>query len=304
MARKVLIIISLIATFFALDFAVGSFLRHGLDRYFGLDQNSEVLLIGHSHLMLATDKKMLEDSLNITVSKYCREGVDVETRYHMLRHFLSLPDKDSLKVVIYGVDQYMFNPTGLSDNAYKLFYPFMDNDDIDTFIKANADAKDYWTHKTVRSTGYSDGLINSSLRGWLNNWNNYKIGTINIRPIKEGAKGKQLRSITFDQALKNTFESSVKMLTDKGISVVLLNTPIIKEYNDYEPEKWEEIINYFQKLADSSDLVYYWDLNPEYSDRYDLFFDPIHINHIGQPIITNEIIRLYRNQFIDSIAKK
>ncbi len=269
-------------------------LKAGLGRYFGLNQNSEILLIGHSHLMLSTDKKALEDSLGLKVSKYCREGVDVTTRDRMIKHYLSLPDKDSLRVVIYGVDQYMFNPNGLSNNVYKLFYPFMGNREIDRFIYEETDFKDYWIHKIVKTTGYSDGLINSSIRGWLGNWDNYKSGTLDINRIRNGAKGKQLRKIEINPEMKHTFESTLKLLTDRGITVILLNTPIIKEYNDFEPDKYSEIIEYFRSLDKSSDLIQYWDLNPKYSQCYEIFYDPIHINSAGQPILTNEIIRLYR----------
>lgn len=247
--------------------------------------------------MLATDKGMLEDSLGVKVSKYCREGVDVTTRHTMLQHYLSLPNKDSLKVVIYGVDQYMFNPTGLSDNVYKLFYPFMNNENIDSMIKNDADVKDYWSHKLIKTSGYTDAIINSALRGWSNNWSNYKNGIIDIQSLKNREFGKQLRPIIVDQNLKNTFEKSLSLLTEKGINVVLLNTPIIKEYNEYEPENRLKIIDYFKLLDESSDLIHYWDLNPQYSERYDLFYDPIHINSIGQPIITQEIINLYKSHF-------
>lgn len=301
MKKKLFILLGCIATFFILDFAIGKFLQRGLDRYFGLNGNSEILLIGHSHLMLSVDKKMLEDSLGVKVSKYCREGVDVITRDRMIDHYLSLPDKDSLKVVIYGVDQYMFNPNGLSDNVYKLFYPFMDNENIDRFIQDNATPKDYWIHKLIRTSGYNDMLINSSLRGWSNNWSNYKNGSINIDALRGENKGKQLRPIIVDEQLKNTFEASIKKLTDRGVNVVLLNTPIVKEYNDYEPEKRAEIIDYFQSLSGSSPLIHYWDLNPKYADHYDIFYDPIHINVEGQPIITNEVINLYRTEFQPNI---
>lgn len=301
MSKKILLIVCSILAFFALDLSISKFLRRGLDRYFGLDQNSEVLLVGHSHLMLAVDKEMLEDSLDCKISKYCREGVDVATRFRMLCHYLSLPDKDSLKVVIYGVDQYMFNPTGLSANVHKLFYPFMDNDEIDSFIKEESDFQDYWLHKAVKTAGYSDGLINSSIRGWLGNWSNFKIGTVDIESIRKGKSGKQLRSISVDMQLKKIFESTLNMLVSKGIDVVLLNTPIVREYNESEPEKRDEIIDYFQTQAAFSEHIYYWDLNPKYSERYDLFYDPIHINNIGQPVLTKEIVDLYRTEFTNKL---
>lgn len=295
--NRILTLLGFLIIFFSLDLIISAVLNRGLDKYFGLADNSEILLIGHSHLMLATDKVMLEDSLGCKISKYCREGVGVDVRKHMIKHFLSLPDKDSLKVVIYGVDQYMFNPTGLSDKPHKLFYPFMDNKEIDTYIRESDSPKDYWTHKLIRITRYSDALLNSSLRGLNNNWTNNKSGQMDITAVKSGTKRKQLREIQMDEKLKTDFEETISLLVNKGIDVVLINTPIVKEYNEYEPGKYNNVILYFDSLANSSDLIHYWDLNPKFSHKYELFFDPIHINSNGQPIVTKEIIRLYKSQF-------
>ena len=63
-------------------------MNNGLNRYFGLDSHSEVLLIGHSHLMLAVDKVNFEAGIGHSVSKYCREGVNVSDRYEMIRQYL------------------------------------------------------------------------------------------------------------------------------------------------------------------------------------------------------------------------
>ena len=124
--KKILLCFWYIIAFTAVDRGLGIFINEGLNRYFGLNQHSEVLLIGHSHLMLATDKAKLETALNCRISKYCREGVNVADRYQMVKQYLESLYSDSLKIVLYGVDQFMFTGTGLSSNSYKLFYPFMD----------------------------------------------------------------------------------------------------------------------------------------------------------------------------------
>lgn len=288
-------IVGLIILFFTSDWVVTTILNRGLDNYFGLNQKSKILLIGHSHLMLATDKKMLEDSLGVGVSKYCREGVGVEVRDKMVKHFLSLPASDSLETVIYGVDQYMFNSEGLSANAFKQFYPFMDNAEIDAYVKNETDSKDYYIHKLIRSSRYSDALLNSAFRGWSSNWSNYKTGSLDIEAIRAGSVGKQLRDIKQDSNLKSIFESTLELITSRGIRVVLLNTPIIKEYNDAQPKERAEIMEYFKALADANPLIEYYDMNPEFETRYDMFYDPIHINNIGQPILTVKLIEYLRN---------
>lgn len=284
--RKIISIILFITLFISLDRGVGWGINKGLDQYFGLDKNATVLFIGHSHLMLAVDKTGFEHKTGVTVSKYCREGVNVADRYVMLKHYLSLPNKDSLKVVIYGVDQFMFTGKGLSQNSYKLFYPFMENQAMDTYIKESTDRYDYWLHKLVYTTRYSDALLNSSLRGWLGNWNNYKIGNLNVNELQEQIKKGEQRHIHFEQDLIENFEKTLELLKQRGIVTILINTPIAKVLNEYEPVAYQKFNDYIQSKVDSSS-VYYWDLNPEYADQYELFFDPIHLNVKGQQVINN-----------------
>lgn len=284
--RKIISIIFFITLFISLDRGLGWVINKGLDQYFGLDKNATVLFIGHSHLMLAVDKTGFEHKTEVTVSKYCREGVNVADRYVMLKHYLSLPNKDSLKVVIYGVDQFMFTGKGLSQNSYKLFYPFMENQAMDTYIKESTDRYDYWLHKLVCTTRYSDALLNSSLRGWLGNWNNYKIGNLNVNELQEQIKRGEQRHIHFEQDLIENFEKTLKLLKQRGIVTILVNTPIAKVLNEYESVAYQKFNDYIQSKVDSSS-VYYWDLNPEYADQYELFFDPIHLNVKGQQVINN-----------------
>lgn len=280
-----------------MDRGLGAVINKGIECYYGLNQHSEVLLIGHSQLMLATDKEALEAGIGRKVSKYCREGVNVVDRYAMVRQYLSFPYSDSLEVVLYGVDQYLFTGGGLSKNSYKLFYPFMDEDNMNEYIKQSTDSYDYWLHKLVCTTRYSDVLLNSAWRGWKGNWSNYKEGMLNIASLEKQISKKQKQRIRFDQSLKETFEATLRMLTEKKIRVVLVNTPVARILNEYEPESYKEIIDYFQQLASSSSMIYYWDMNPDFSDQYDLFFDPIHLNPAGQKAINEQIIENFKKDF-------
>lgn len=298
MLKKIFLPIFLfIICFFILDRCIGSVINIGLNRYFGLKQYSDVLLIGHSHLMLAIDKENFEQGIHKPVSKYCREGVDVYDKFQMVKQYLQQPESDSLKYVLYGVDQFMFNSSGLSKNSYKLFYPFIDQLDINQYIKESANNFDYIEHKLLCCTRYSDALLNSSLRGWLNNWKNYKIGNLNIDKLqKQIASGKE-RHIYFEEDLIKTFEQTLDILKERNIKIILINTPIVKILNEYEPEKYHKIIEYFKALDSSSDLIYYWDLNPEFSDKYELFYDAIHINSVGQKTTSQYITNKFNIEF-------
>lgn len=299
MKTRIIHIVLFIVVLVVLDRTIGLVLNVGLNRYFGLEQHSEVLLIGHSHLMLSVDKENFEKGIGKKVSKYCREGVNVYDRYEMVKQYLSSEYSDSLKVVFYGVDQFMFNGEGLSQNSYKLFYPFIDNPTMNGYIKSSTDTYDYWLHKSLCSTRYSDALINSAIRGWMHNWSNYKFGKLEVEALKESVKKGEERHICFDENMIRRFEETISMITEKGIKVVLVNTPIAAPLNGYEPEEYHRIISYFNEKAEKMQGVYYWDLNPEFSERYDLFFDAIHLNVEGQQVVNKYLVERFNKEFYD-----
>lgn len=280
-------ILLIIIIFFACDFAVERIMKYGVDEMYGLNQYADVLLVGHSHLMLATDKQQMEDDLGMKVSKYTREGVNVSDRKVMIQQFLDSGCGDSLKVVLYGVDLCTFTGEGLSANSYKLFYPFMDDAKIGRYIREHGSAQDYWLHKLVRTTRYSDDAMkNGAARGMLHNWSNMKSGMIDIEAYKKQLTEGGERHIEMNEELIAEFRETMDMLTSRGVKVALVNTPTLDLVNNYEPDRYQMIVDWFQQYADEQPLIEYWDFNPEYSSRYDLFFDRIHLNVQGQQIIS------------------
>jgi hypothetical protein len=110
-------IILFVLFFILFNWAGGKILLIGIERFYGLKQHAGILLLGHSHLMLATDKNALEQGAGMKVSKYTIEGVDVHNRYIMAKQYIDSQYSDSLKIVLYGVDPYTFVKGGLSKNA-------------------------------------------------------------------------------------------------------------------------------------------------------------------------------------------
>ncbi|GHT75453.1 hypothetical protein AGMMS50262_10800 [Bacteroidia bacterium] len=299
MKKQINYIVFFIIFFLLLNFVGGKILLAGIDRFYGLKQYSELLLIGHSHLMLATDKKALEKETGKKISKYTREGVNVVDRYYMVEQYLNSKYSDSLKVVFYGVDQFTFTSSGLSDNSYKLFYPFMGDSIMDEFVKRNEKNEgDYYKHKWLPLTRYSDVLINASLRGWRNDFSNYKNGTIDMDSYRERIKNNEKqfnRDIEMNPDLMAIFEETIDRITQKNIQVVLVNTPLVDVLNNAGSENYREMIDFYKNYALTHELVDYWDFNPEYSSDYSIFHDPIHLNPKGQKIITSEIITRINN---------
>lgn len=275
---------------FGADFAIDRILLHGLENAFGLKQYSQLMILGHSHITLATDKTRMERELGIKISKYARPGVNASDRLKMAEQYLSSPYSDSLRYVLYGVDQFTFTGEGLSDNSYKLFYSFMDNKAIDAYIRHYASFSDYWVHKLLRTTRYTDDQINSSISGWRHQWINRKQGLVDIPTLQAKLADGRERNIAMNEELIADFKKTVKMFTDRGIVVILVNTPIVDLLNAYQPERYARIIQWFDHFAAENPSVEYWDFNPQYESDYNLYFDPIHLNVEGQRVITGALI--------------
>lgn len=291
--KRLLQILAFLCLLGLADWGCSTLLNKGLDCYFGLDKPADVVMVGHSHLMLALDKEKLERELGMTVAKYCREGVNVSDRRQMLAYYLSLPASKNTRLVIYGVDPFMFTGKGLSANSYKLFYPYMDAPVMDAYIKAQAkDAFDYWIHKLVRSSRYSDALINSAIRGWMKNWANYKRGTVTSEQINAAAH----REIAFEADLVEDFSASIQQLTNAGIRVILLDTPVVDAIRRENSAKCARVSDFLRQMDESEELVEYWDMNPEFSSRYELFYDAIHLNDVGQREVTKSFVDTMRKE--------
>lgn len=285
MKRLIIYILLLPAVFLCLDRTISAVLNYGLRQYFGIGSNADVLMIGHSHLMLAVDKERLEQGLGVSVAKYCREGVNVFDRQRMIQHYLDTCSAPP-KLVLYSVDPFLFTGKDLSSNSYKLFYPFMDSPVMDAYIRQEApDVWDYWLHKLIHTSRYSDALIGSAVRGWRHDWINTKHGRISKTIFDRASQ----RAMNFEEAHRLSFEHSVKLLTDQGIKVILINTPVSHGFACRNPEDYERIFSYFRDFAASRVGVEYLDYNPDYSHNCTIFYDLIHVNSKGQKILTERM---------------
>lgn len=288
MKGKTLRLLFAILALFGVDYGLDSFLKKGLDKGLGLDQHSKVLIVGHSHLMMGLDREMMEKELHCKVTKHTRSGVGMAERYLMTKMYLDSPFSDSLKVVIIGVDPFSFNGSGLSENSYMLFYPWMDQREIGKFIKDATDPATYYAHKVFRTSRYSDDLIKQSIRGWRNDDRNYKT-SIFTDSLFEANRGKWDRPILFQKRLVEKFEETIKMCTDRGLYVVLLQTPVLKVLTDSYPKEYAQLLNYYHSLDSSSNHILFLNYNMEYSNNIELFFDPIHLNVTGQKTLTKQL---------------
>lgn len=308
MKIKTLIIrlLAFLIIFFSMDFMISKILEKGIDTFYGLDSHSQILLAGHSELMLAVDKVLMEEKLGCKISKYTREGVNVADRLTMIKQYFDLACSDSVKTVLYGVDQFIFTGEGLSSNSYKLFYPFMDNKIIDKYVEQNAENEyDYWSHKIVRTSRYTDLLVNAAFRGFTHNWDNFKTGSVNINQLKADLKENTERHIKFEEENIKLFKETLDFLQQKNVRVFLINTPMVDLLNEAEPEKYAQILSMFRHFELQYTNTVFLDFNPEFSSDYSLFFDYIHLNKKGQELVTDAIIRELKSAYrVDNIIKE
>ena len=287
--KKYRIITITIALILLLDYGFNLFLLNGLNRAYKLNQHSKILIIGHSHLMMGLDRTTMEQELGCPITKYTRSGVGLIERHLMVKQYLNSQYSDSLKLAILGVDPFSFNGTGISKNSYTLFYPFMDDPDVSIYLKKNISLLDYSIHKIFKLTRYSDDLLTASIRGWKSDDRNYKSDTLTTE-IMERRFNVWMRDIDFNPILQNELEICINELTQRGIRVLLVNTPIIYKLTQPQHDKYKKILNYYQDLEKKFDLVDFINYSPQYEQNFSLFFDPIHLNKYGQKIITHQVI--------------
>jgi len=239
--------------------------------------------------VLGIDKVKLSQELKKPVAKYAMNGVGTFDRYTMIEQYLDRYG-DQVEVVVYDVDAHAFTASGLSQNSYTLFYPYLDSPIVDAYIKESTeDRGEYWLRKVVHLSRYDDTRLNAVIRGLTSNWSNFKFGTVDVERVKLDAAEGRIRKIKFDQDNIKKFRSTIKMVRGRGIKLVLLYIPSVDAYNEVEPEKYEESIVLLEEFASQDEGVFFLNYNPEFAHQHELFFDPIHLNQKGQILVTDRL---------------
>jgi len=159
----------------ALDFAIGSTLEKGLRRYFGMDGKVDILCIGHSRTVLGIDADLLARQTGLKVAKYAVNGANIVDRYAMIRQFLR--DHPEVRMIIYDVEASTFSDDGLSSNSYRLFFPFMGNAEMRSYLETQCQSQADLLLKTmIRTARYDETTFFLAVRGLLGMNQNLKYG--------------------------------------------------------------------------------------------------------------------------------
>ncbi len=275
--------------FLAGDLAISSVLKRGMDHYYGMDKEAEILCIGHSHTVLGIDAERLEQELGVPVSKYAIAGANTLDRFWMLSQFVG--EHPTVKMVIYDVDSRLFDAEGLSSASYTLFLPYIGNDAISNFIKQEALWQEYYASKILRTARFRDQTINIALRGLSGKIENKKDSRLRIENYTNYIEREKKRRIRLNPASLQRFRDSITYLTKKGIKVFLFFVPVVDVLNTIDPESQDRVIDIFKEMAIENSDVCFLNYNQEYQHNYELFYDLRHLNREGNKLVTDRLIK-------------
>ena len=279
------------------DHAVDSYLKNGLNRYYGFDNGAQILCVGHSRTIHAVDRNRLEQAVGVPVAKYALAGTDTFDRLMMIRHYLG-QHPGQTKVVVYDVDYFTFNgrTTGFGRNSdqFRQFFPYMNNAEVDAYVKKRSRWGEYTSRKLVRSLRYNDPAVLA--RAIISHFKTDPITTnkIDMESYRKGlaAGNAGEPGLIIDPGHVGCFEEILKLLRSQNIKVVLVYLPVIDiERDRIDPRYRERVIGMFRGYAAQDPGVLFLEDAKKYEHAYDLFCDQWHVNRDGQALLTNDLAR-------------
>lgn len=285
----------LIMLFFLIDFAISEFLLGGLNKYFGLYSNSEILLNGSSMFLAGFDKSKIEKGTHKRVAFYSRDGVSLLDRNAMLKHYFNTTNKKT-EIAVLEVNPLLFSKRSTAANVYMLFLPFMDDNSMCQFVQSKASYKEFLMRKFVRTSRFDVNMIVLSLKGYFGIYENIKTQTLDPKALA-GLKN-QFNSVPVEFANDKiaVFKSTIKLVQKNSKSIILVNMPMydikLKTFKKVDYQVFISIIKEFSK----NNNILFLDLNQKEINANSSFFsDPLHLNVQGQDKVSKSL-----NEFINS----
>jgi hypothetical protein len=281
--------------FFVIDLATSAFMLKGINKFYGFNSRPALLINGSSMSLSGFNKAEIEKQLQTNVAIYAKEGVGVEDRHAMLQQFFT-NRSPSVKTVIYELNPLLFSKTLTAANVYTIFYPFMDNAAIDSYIHARAPVKEYFAHKLFRSSRFDALTINLAVKGYLNKYENFKTNAIDPGTAYFTANdaGKVVVEMSPDKV--TVFEESLTLIRQHNAKVVLVMMPIYYQKKaTFDSSSYKLLDNYFRRLAATEPTISFLDLNnTEITRNAMLYSDVLHLNREGQKSVTAAIVNFFK----------
>jgi len=261
--------------------------NRGLRAYYCLEP-ADVLCIGHSMSEMGIDKTVLAKVLRRPVAKYCMNGAGTVERLVMFRHYLE-EVKTPPKVLVYDVSARLF-ASGLAEESYQLFLPFLNHSEVCTdFLARQMTKSERLFFTLVPLARYENTRLGAVQRGFARDWKTRKNTKFDPADFRRKVAEGEFWHISWRAPAVEAFEGMLKICRERKIRVLLAALPCTDILNSAEPEKYKRVMDFLKKHCDSSVVLF--DCNPEFSGRYELFADPIHLNPRGQAEVTERLGR-------------
>lgn len=282
--RKVVLLIML---FLAIDFVISKVLIEGLNRYFGLNEKADVLINGSSMVMNGFDRYELGKIIDLDVASYSHEGVSLVDRQAMLQHFYD-NYKCDVKTIIFEIHPLIFSSYIRSKNVYTIFYPFMDVDNIDYYIKERASEKEYWVHKIIRTSRFDSNKLITVARGYLGVFGSFKTNVLDKERVDKNLHG-VVNEIVIAPQKQELFEEIMQMIESNNSRALLVMMPMYdSKFKTFPKDDYKELCFYFEDFCSRKDGFEFLDLNIDsITTNAQLFFDDVHLNVKGQKVVTD-----------------
>ncbi|NLP11053.1 hypothetical protein GX408_11725 [bacterium] len=282
-------LIVFLALLFFLDWCGARLLQHGLDVYYGLNKEAEILCVGHSRMVQGIDQELLEKRLARPVAKYAVQGTFLDDHYVMLEQFLERHPQ-SVTTFVYIVDDYTFGK-GLGQNQYRLFYPFIDIRCVAAHVRSHAASwSEYASRSWLRLLRFSDTTIQSVARlGLMGRQEPAPEDSVDVLKLQAKLAALKLdeQYAVLDENVR-LFERLVQLPCSRGLRVVLLYVPFIDLLDDGGSEH-RRALPLLRSYARQKQGIHLIEIDKAYTHRYDFFSDATHPNRAGQIYITEQL---------------
>jgi hypothetical protein len=277
--------------FFLIDYGISELLLEGLYKHSGLNSNAEILINGSSMSLAGFNKNNIESSTHKSVAFYSRNGVSLEDRSIMLKHYFSIQNQKT-KLTILEINPLLFSKRFTAANVYVLFLPFMDDNAINNFIKDKTSKDVFLLHKFIRTTRYNSDLVSVAIKGYLGIYENKKNQVLDTNSLNRLKKIENSVPVEFNIEKVAIFKKLIAQTQLNSANIILVNMPIYEnKMKTFRKKDYDVFISFIKKFSEGNKNILFLDLNQaEITSHADFFSDPLHLNYQGQKKATSLLI--------------
>ncbi|MCM1152756.1 MAG: hypothetical protein NC328_03775 [Muribaculum sp.] len=290
--RLLAILLSAILVFIVCDNLIYLILQKGIENIYGLDKHSQILAVGHSHFQLGINPHQIEEETGCGFTKYCRMGVATDDKEMMIHQYVDGENGDSIKYVLYCADFSTFKKSGISQNSYQLFYPFIDDPTVAAYLKAHTDGIDFYLRKLIKTTRFQNqDVIYDALRGLIGKHNFSKEEVFSPSAYIKSLQDQSVdNTLTIDEDMLAAFDRTMEYASGRGLELILVNPPISEEFRKTLGPEYDTTLQIFRRYSQVNPKIHFLEFPSSLGKDSTIFFDPHHVNIKGQKIVTKEIV--------------